>query len=32
MVYFDNLDNETLNKYKTNLKNEKKLIDVFFYV
>jgi hypothetical protein len=31
MVYFDNLDNGTLNKYKKNLKNEKKFIDVFFY-
>jgi hypothetical protein len=24
MGYFDNLDNELLNKYKKNLKNEKK--------
>jgi hypothetical protein len=32
MGYFDNLDNESLNKYKINLKNEKKkFIDVFFY-
>jgi hypothetical protein len=25
MGYFDNLDNEPLNKYKKNLKNEKKV-------
>jgi hypothetical protein len=31
MDYFDNLDNESPNKYKINLKNEKKIIDVFFY-
>jgi hypothetical protein len=31
MVYFDNLDNGHLNKYKKN-KNGKKFIDVFFYV
>jgi hypothetical protein len=32
MGYFDNLDNSPLNKYKKNLKNEKKkLVDVFFY-
>jgi hypothetical protein len=31
MGYFDNFDNEFLNKYKKNLKNEKKIIDVFFY-
>jgi hypothetical protein len=29
MGYFDNLDNESLNKYKKNLKVEKKIIDVF---
>jgi hypothetical protein len=32
MGYFDNFDNGPLNKYKKNLKNEKKFIDVFFYV
>jgi hypothetical protein len=32
MGYFDNLDNELLNKYKKNLKNEKKVIDVCFYL
>jgi hypothetical protein len=34
MGYFDNLDNEPLNKYKKkNLKMEKKkFIDVFFYL
>jgi hypothetical protein len=31
MGYFDNLDNGPLNKYKKNLKNEKKFIDVFLY-
>jgi hypothetical protein len=31
MIYFDNLDNESLNKYKKNLKNIKKIIYVFFY-
>jgi hypothetical protein len=31
MGYFDNLDNGSLNKYKKNLKNRKKFIDVFFY-
>jgi hypothetical protein len=30
MVYFDNLDNGSLNKYKKNLKNKKKFIDIFF--
>jgi hypothetical protein len=30
MDYFDNLDNEPLNKYKKNLKNDF-FIDVFFY-
>jgi hypothetical protein len=29
--YFDNFDNEPLNKYKQILKN-KKIIDVFFYL
>jgi hypothetical protein len=32
MGYFDNLDNEPLNKYKKNLKNRKKNIDMFFYL
>jgi hypothetical protein len=32
MDYFDNLDNGPLNKYKTNPKNGKKFIDVFFYL
>jgi hypothetical protein len=32
MGYFDNLDNEPLNKYKKNLKNKKKFIDLFFYL
>jgi hypothetical protein len=31
MGYFDNLNNRPLNKYNKNLKNGKKLIDVFFY-
>jgi hypothetical protein len=31
MSYFDNFDNELINKYKKNLKNRKKFIDVFFY-
>jgi hypothetical protein len=31
MGYFDNLNNESLNKYKKILKMKKKLIDVFFY-
>jgi hypothetical protein len=31
MIYFDNLDNEPLNKYKKNLKNGKRFIDMFFY-
>jgi hypothetical protein len=30
MGYFDNLDNGPLNRYKKNLKNEKKFMDVFF--
>jgi hypothetical protein len=32
MSYFDNFDNGYLNKYKINFKNEKKIIDVFFYL
>jgi hypothetical protein len=32
MGYFDNLNNEPLNKYKINFKNKKKIIDVFFYL
>jgi hypothetical protein len=32
MGYFDNFDNESLNKYKKNLKNRKKFIDMFFYL
>jgi hypothetical protein len=28
MGYFDNFDNELLNKYKINFKNRKKFIDV----
>jgi hypothetical protein len=32
MGYFDDLDNEPLNKYKQNIKNRKKFIDVFFYL
>jgi hypothetical protein len=31
MGYFDNLDNESLNKYKKILKIEKQFIDMFFY-
>jgi hypothetical protein len=31
MDYFDNLDNEYLNKYKKKFKMKKKIIDVFFY-
>jgi hypothetical protein len=31
MGYFDNLDNEPLNKYKKNFKNGKTFIDVFLY-
>jgi hypothetical protein len=31
MGYFDNLNNGPLNRYKKNLKNEKKFMDVFFY-
>jgi hypothetical protein len=30
--YFDNLDNELLNKYKINFKNGKIFIDMFFYL
>jgi hypothetical protein len=30
--YLDNFNNEPLNKYKQNFKNEKKFIDVFFYL
>jgi predicted adenine nucleotide alpha hydrolase (AANH) superfamily ATPase len=30
MGYFDNLNNESLNEYKKNLKNKKKFINVFF--
>jgi hypothetical protein len=32
MGYFDNVDNEPLNKYKKILKMEKIFIDVFFYL
>jgi hypothetical protein len=32
MGYFDNLDNGFLNKYKKNLKNGKRFMDVFFYL
>jgi hypothetical protein len=32
MGYFDNLDNEFSNKYDKNLKNRKKLMDMFFYL
>jgi hypothetical protein len=32
MGYFDNFDNGPLNKYKKNLKNRKKIIDMFFYL
>jgi hypothetical protein len=32
MGYFDNLDNESLKKYKKNLKNRKKFIDTFLYL
>jgi hypothetical protein len=32
MDYFDNFDNEPLNKYKKILKNEIFFIDVLFYV
>jgi hypothetical protein len=31
MIYFDNFDDEYLNKYKKKLKMEKKIIDVLFY-
>jgi hypothetical protein len=30
--YLDNFDNEFLNKYEKNLKIEKNLIDIFFYL
>jgi hypothetical protein len=30
--YFDNLDNEPLNKYKKNKINGNKFINVFFYL
>jgi hypothetical protein len=30
--YLDNFDNESSNKYEKNLKNRKKLIDMFFYL
>jgi hypothetical protein len=32
MGYFDNFNNELLNKYKKILKMKKKFIDVFFYL
>jgi hypothetical protein len=32
MGYFDNSNNESLTKYKINLKIRKKFIDVFFYL
>jgi hypothetical protein len=32
MGYFDNLDNVLLNKYKKKFKNEKKFLDVLFYL
>jgi hypothetical protein len=32
MDYFDNLDNEFLNKYEKNLKNRKNLMNKFFYL
>jgi hypothetical protein len=32
MGYLDNFDNESSNKYEKNLKNKKKLIDIFFYL
>jgi hypothetical protein len=32
MGYFDNLNNESLNKYKKILKIEKKFIDMLFYL
>jgi hypothetical protein len=32
MGYFDNLDNELLNKYPKILKIEKKFIDMLFYL
>jgi hypothetical protein len=32
MNYFDNLDDGPLNKYKKNLKNEKKFINMLFYL
>jgi hypothetical protein len=32
MGYFDNLDNGLLSKYQKNLKNRKKIIDIFFYL
>jgi hypothetical protein len=31
MNYFDNFDNKFLNKYKKNLKNKKKFLDVSLY-
>jgi hypothetical protein len=32
MSYFDNLNNESLNKYTKKIKNEKKFINVFLYL
>jgi hypothetical protein len=32
MSYFNNFNNESLNKYKKDLKNKKNIIDVFFYL
>jgi hypothetical protein len=32
MSYFDNFDNEFLNKYEKNRKNRKNLIDMLFYL
>jgi hypothetical protein len=32
MSYFDNFENELLNKFKKILKNEKKIIDIFLYL
>jgi hypothetical protein len=32
MAYLDNLDNGSSNKYEKNLKIERNLIDMFFYL
>jgi hypothetical protein len=32
MIYFDNIDNRSLNEYIKKFKNGKKFIDMFFYL